>query len=267
MTNLFTRTLREPLLWFLLAGAVLFVVTGRAGERGAGGEIRVTDAERQRLHDQWLVQTGSPPTPVELERLVEQWIREEIYYREALALGLDEGDVIIRRRLVQKLAFLTEDLAAAAEPTADELAAYHARHADRYLQPARASFSHRYFSGQRREDPEAAARAALADPDDAGDPFMLQRTYAARSDAEIAELFGGDFAAALADLPTGEWQGPIRSAYGWHLVRIEERLPARAPALEEVAQRVRADLIQERRTAANEAFFESLRGRYRVVES
>jgi peptidyl-prolyl cis-trans isomerase C len=259
---------REPLVYFLAAGAALFLITGRLGD-GGGQTIVVSDAERTRLAAQWQAQMGRPPTETELNGLVEQWLREEIYYREALALGLDADDVIIRRRLAQKLTFLTEDLGAGGEPDADELRAYYEHHAERYAEPERFTFSHAYFSDERRadarEDAAAALDAASASAAPAGDPFMLQRHYVERSQREIGELFGRDFAAAIVDLDTGGWAGPIRSAYGWHLVRLEARHPPRQPSFDEVASRVGADLRQARRREASEAYYRSLRERYRIV--
>jgi len=260
------RVLREPLLYFLGAGALLFWLTGASSGASDSHDIVVTAAERQRLQDQWTAQVGRAPSTAELARLVDDWTREEIYYREALALGLDDGDVIIRRRLVQKLEFLTQDMAATAEPTLAELTGHYEIHADRYREPERFSFVHRYFSSQ-RPDAETAAHAAAADDGAEGDPFILQRTYAARSEAEIAELFGKEFAAAITALPTGVWSGPVRSAYGWHAVRVDTRIPARLPPLEEIRERVGRDLQQARRDAANAAFYAALRARYRIVES
>lgn len=264
------RLIREPLVYFLLAGAALFLVSA-AFTGDDRGTIVVSAAERTRLADQWQAQIGRPPTETEMNGLVEQWLREEIYYREALALGLDADDVIIRRRLAQKLAFLTEDLAAGDDPGADALRDYYERHAERYTEPARFSFSHAYFSRERRADAHADADAALVglhgDADPGGDPFMLQRRYVERSEREIGELFGRDFAAAVAGLDTtSAWQGPVASAYGWHLVRLEARRPPRQPALDEITARVAADLRQARRRDASDAYYHALRERYRIVQ-
>lgn len=274
------KLLREPLLYFLLAGAALFLITDALGGDTAE-RIVVSDAERARLAAQWQAQMGRPPTDTELDGLIQQWLREEIYYREAKAMGLDEDDVIIRRRLAQKLTFLTEDLATAEAPDEAALRRYYQDNAQRYEEPERWSFAHRYFSGERREQAEADARAALqaltaggesaggesAGGESAGDPFMLQRSYVARSQREIGELFGREFAAAVTDLPVGGWHGPIRSAYGWHLVQVEDREPARQRPFEEVVDQVATDYRQQQRREANEAYFESLLDRYEVVRS
>ncbi|MEQ8860004.1 MAG: peptidylprolyl isomerase [Pseudomonadales bacterium] len=265
-----TKLLREPLLYFLLAGAALFLVADVLGGDDSQ-RIVVTDAERARLSAQWQSQMGRPPTDSELEALVEQWIREEIYYREAVAMGLEEDDVIIRRRLAQKLTFLTEDLATGRSPSEAELRSYYADNAERYSEPERFSFGHRYFSSERREQAQADAQAALATADSEGavqgDPFMLQRSYVERSQREIGELFGREFAAALSELPPGSWQGPVRSAYGWHLVRVEQREPARQLGFDEVIDRVAADYRQQQRREANEAYYQALLARYEIVRS
>jgi hypothetical protein len=269
------KLLREPLLYFLLAGAALFLITDALGG-DAAERIVVSDAERARLAAQWQAQMGRPPTDTELDGLIQQWLREEIYYREAKAMGLDEDDVIIRRRLAQKLTFLTEDLATAAAPDEAALRRYYQDNAERYQEPERWSFSHRYFSGERREQAEADARAALqtlkagdegVGGEDAGDPFMLQRSYVERAQREIGELFGREFAAAVTDLPVGGWHGPVRSAYGWHLVKVEDHEPARQRPFEEVVDQVATDYRQQQRREANEAYFESLLERYEIVRS
>jgi len=266
-----SRLLREPLLYFSIAGAGLFLLSEGVGT-DANRRVVVNEAERQRLSDQWQAQMGRTPTETELDALVEQWIREEIYYREARAMELDEDDIIIRRRLAQKLTFLTEDLAAGRAPQQADLERYYQENSERYTQPERYSFSHRYYSGDRRETAESDARADLAalsepgtDEPPQGDPFMLQRRYAQRSQREIGELFGREFAAALAEIPAGRWQGPIRSAYGWHLVLLEQRLPARQLTFAEAAGQVTTDYRQDQRRQANEAFYQNLRERYEIV--
>ena len=257
--------LKDPLVLFLALGVLIFAAANLGAGDAQDARIEVGEPDLRRLNDQWQAQMGRPPTPQELEGLVEQFIREEVYFREAKRLSLDEGDIIIRRRLVQKLRFLTEDIATGQPAAEDELLAFHAANAGRYLQPERYSFRHRYFSTDRREDARADARAALAAPDNAGDPFMLQRSYAARSAREIGNLFGTGFAEALTALePDDAWQGPVRSAYGWHLVLLEARLPERLPAYEEVAGQVAGDFNMERRERANEDYYRSLLQRYEV---
>lgn len=262
------RYLKDPLTIFLLFGLLIFVAQQLLGTGDAGNyRIDVTIGQQNRILDQWQAQMGRPPTPEEARGLLEQWLKEEILYREAKKLGLDRDDTIIRRRLAQKLTFLNEDLANAEEPSPAELAGYFEANAADYRIPDRFSFEHRYFSSDRRQDAEADARAALDDPDAPGDPFILQKSYVDRSAREIADLFGTGFARALSDLDADRpalWQGPVRSAYGWHLVRITGRTPARDPLLAEVRDAVRRDFLESRRLEANERFYRSLRERYDV---
>ncbi len=260
------KWLKEPLIAFLALGALIFGLANFVGEPAANQVVEVDQAEINRLIEQWRAQMGRAPSEAELDGLVEQFLREEIYYREALRLSLDQGDVIVRRRLVQKLTFLTEDLATSQPPTQAELRAFYQTNLGRYELPKRFSFLHRYFSVDRRDDAQADAVAALADPSISGDPFMLQRAYAERSERKIGVLFGRGFAASVAALtPSPDWQGPIRSAYGWHLVRLEQIQPSRLPPFEDMAVRVAADLNAQHREDANRAFYEQLRSRYQVL--
>ncbi len=266
------KLLREPLIYFLLAGAGIFALGGIFPDDGDDYTIVVSDAEYDRIKDQWQAQMGRTPTDEELGGLVEQWIREEIYYREAIRMGLDRDDIIIRRRLAQKLTFLTEDLAAGATPSPTALQNFFTANAERYTVPDRVSFRHRYFSTDRRADAQADAVAAIAaagvaDDSITGDPFMLQLDYAQRSEREIADLFGSEFASALRQLPTGDWQGPIRSAYGWHAVTIEQRYASHLPAFDTVARKVAIDHKQDLRRVANERYFEALSSRYEIIGS
>ena len=257
--------LKDPLVLFLALGVLIFWIAAIGLGDDGDNLIEVGEPDLNRLNDQWQAQMGRPPTPQELDGLVEQFIREEAYFREAKRMSLDQGDIIVRRRLVQKLRFLTEDIATGQAPAESELLAYYEENADRYRRPTRYTFNHRYFSTDRREDALADARAALAEGNAAGDPFMLQRSYAARSAREIGNLFGTAFAEALAALdPEDGWQGPIRSAYGWHLVHLEARLPDYLPAYAEVANQVSGDFNMERRERANEAYYENLLERYEV---
>lgn len=262
------RMIRDPLFVFLLFGLLVFVLERTLTSSDERDHlIEVTPGVQNQILNQWQAQMGRAPTPDEASGLLDQWLREEIFYREARSLGLDENDTIVRRRLAQKLTFLNEDLANAEAPTHEALAAYHAEHLADYREPERFSFEHRYFSRDRREDAKADATAALEAPEETGDPFILQKAYAARSAREIGDLFGREFAEALAQLnpsAPASWQGPIRSAYGWHLVRLTERSPARDRPLEEVLEAVRRDYQHQRRLDANERFYEALRERYDV---
>ncbi len=274
------RWLREPLLQFLLAGLLLFVVYHQVGPRSGApdpdGRIELTADDLRQIEIAWLAQGREPLSPEQLRHLVEARVREEILYREALALGLDEGDTIVRRRLAQKMEFLFEDVAALRDPTAEELRAWFEKNAERFMLPARATFRHLYFSpdrrGARARDDAARALAKLSgEPVDGPaaaaltDPFMFQDYYGDRSFDEIVRTFGPDFARALFELPSGAWSGPIESGYGWHLVWVDSITPARVPAFEDVEAEVRREWIEGQRAEIRERAFEGIRARYEVV--
>ncbi|TNF80798.1 MAG: peptidyl-prolyl cis-trans isomerase [Gammaproteobacteria bacterium] len=263
------RYLKDPLTLFLAFGLIIFFAERMFSSDSEGDYlIEITPGQQARILDQWQAQMGRPATEQEASGLLEQWIREEIFYREARKLGLDENDTIIRRRLAQKLTFLNEDLANAEPPSETELAEYFQANLSTYLIPERFSFEHRYYSSDRREDAEADARAALAGGEDAGDPFILQKSYAQRSAREIGDLFGREFAEALSGLdrsPPDSWQGPIPSAYGWHLVRLIDAEASREPLMTEVMDAVQRDFLQQRRRTANEDFYQGLKSRYEIV--
>ena len=264
------RWTRDPLFVFLLIGAGVFALHGllRADETRL---ITVTAAQVDGFTALWRTQTGRAPSEAELRALIDDHVREEILVREARRLRLDEGDVIVRRRLAQKLSFLSEDVAALDAPDAAALIAYFEANRRRYETPAVVTFSHIYFSPERREDAAADAARALAtlDPDawrTTGDPFMLGRTYAYATRVRVDKDFGAGFAAAVMAMPAdGTWRGPVESGYGLHLVRVDARAPAQGANYQSVAERVAADFDAERREAANRAYFETLKASYTVV--
>ena len=262
------KHLKDPLVLFLVIGAALFAIDEW---RSAQGEdvIRVGPLDIARLQDQWAVQMGRPPNDEELDALVNAHVREEMLVREALAMGLDENDVIIRRRLAQKLTFLTEDLALLEPASEAELEAFFEENVERYRVAERLTFSHVYFSPDRRDTARADAVAALATLTDAnwrtvGDPFMLRRTYAQVTPADVRKDFGVAFAQTLGGLAGGGWEGPVESGYGFHLVRLEGRTPSRLPAFAKVAARVADDFDSDRRDQANQRYHEELEKQYRV---
>ena len=265
------KRLRDPLVVFLLLGAGVFALDHWME---TGGETRrvveVTEAQVGRLHARWAAQWGRPPTGPELRALIDEAVNEEILYREAQRLGIDREDAIVRRRLAQKLTFLLEDAGDRAAVPAAEVEDYYARHAERYRRPTRTSFDHVFLSADRRTDPAGDAAALLPrvgagdDWKRLGDPFMLARTFADRTDDEIAGLFGAGFADAVSALPAGDWRGPVESTYGMHLVRVGRRSASRSPALAEVRDRVVADLRGERRREQGRAAYRALREDYEV---
>ncbi|MGH0033681.1 MAG: peptidyl-prolyl cis-trans isomerase [Myxococcota bacterium] len=270
------RLLREPLVQFLAIGLAIFALASLWGAREpvADDRIVVTEERVAQLQDAFAKQWRRPPSQDELRGLVDGYVREEALYREGVRMGLDRDDTIIRRRVAQKLSFLVEDLLLPPDPSDADLEAYLERERERFVLPGRVSFEHVYFSESRRGEAAAAdARRVLAelrasadgDASDRGDPFMLGHRHEGVTRADVEGDFGPGFAAALLDLGVGAWQGPVRSAYGLHLVRVSERTPPVPPVLSEVRGGVLAAWLDDHRRRANEDAIARIVERYDVV--
>jgi hypothetical protein len=266
------RLLREPLIHFLLIGALLFVVFSLRQNPVAESPNRiVVDAGQvEQLMAQFRRTWMRPPTPQEVDGLVEGLIRDEVYYREALALGLDKDDPVMRRRLRQKLEFIFEDLTAET-PTAEQLEAYLAENADYFRIEPRVSFQQLYINPDQRPDPIADARELLlgleagADPAESGDPSLLPPGMNLASTTEIARTFGREFADELSRMPPGGWAGPVYSGLGVHLVRVTDREEGRLPELAEVRPIVEREWLAKRRQELKDLSYERLRQGYEIV--
>jgi hypothetical protein len=271
------KLLREPLLHFLLLGAGLFVAFGLAHRRTGPrpGNIVVTQGQIEQLAAGFTRFHRRPPSPDELEGLIRDHVREEVYYREALALGLDRDDANIRRRLRQKMEFISDDVAAMAEPTDEQLRAHLAAHPDAFRIEPRFTFEVVYLDPQRRSESLARDAAHLlarlnqagarADGSTVGDPFLLDHEFEEVASSEVATLFGERFAAKLGELAPRRWEGPIESGYGAHLVCVRERTEGRVPALDEVRDAVRREWANVQRQKASEQFYAGLLARYAVT--
>lgn len=269
---------REPVFHFLAIGAAIFslhTLTATPDISASDYRIVINGGEVARLTNMWEKRWGHPPTAEEFERLIAEQIREEVLYRQALALGLDRDDMVIRRHLRQKFEFLTQDLAVVQEPEAAELTAWFEANRERYRTGTILSFTQIYFNADRRgAAAEEDARLTLAslrggnelsDAVRSGDAQMLDHQYRNRTASEIEALFGGRFVDTLLLLEPGVWVGPVASGYGVHLVRLEALTPGIIPPFEAVAERVRNDWAYEQRQQANEAIFQRLLARYNVV--
>lgn len=207
------------------------------------------------------------------EAEAQRWIRAEVLYREALRLGLDEGDVIVRRRLVQKMEYLLDGMAAIPELSPEALEAYYQTHADRYRRTTAYAFRHLYFSGERGIDVAAErARQALAQlqradaqPEQLGDPYPDGSRYAQLAAARVLQIFGEEFLQELDRAPENVWSGPFRSRHGIHLVLRERTQPPQLPPLDELRSAVARDLIDESRRTQREQRYAQIEARYDVV--
>jgi len=267
------KLLYEPLIHFLILGSILFLVFDLTAETDQPGERRivVTPEQVEQLSAQFSRTWLRPPTPGELDGLVERYVRSEIYYREALAMGLGQDDPYVRNRLALKLEVLLDGLSAEAEPEDGELTRFLEANAERFAEPARLSFRQVYLNPAQHADPAAEAQRLLellrdgVDPGTLGDVSMLIPGLDAASPDEIARQFGEDFAAALVELEPGGWLGPVRSAFGVHLVRVSQRQSARQPALADIREAVLAEWRDQRRREAKEQAYQRLRERYQIV--
>ncbi len=266
----------EPLTRFFAAGAGLFVLYALVGGQAPADDRRIVidRYELEALAALWQAQWRRPPTRDELTRLVVDRVREEVLYREALALDLDENDVLVRRRLAEKLEMALNDVAATAEPSGEALRRYFESHADRYLAPAALTLTHRFFSRDRRGDSaEADARRALealvagATVDD--DSFHAAKSLTLEDAGRLERIFG----TAFSDAVTGHagrpgslraWFGPVPSAYGAHVVRVDAYTAGRPRTLDEVRETVLEDWRRDHVAARESERYAEMRARYEV---
>lgn len=271
------KLLREPLLHFLLLGAGLFLVHGWVGSPlgGEGERVVITQGRIAQLAAGFARMHLRAPDSSELDVLIEDAIREEIYYREAKALALDQDDTIVRRRLRQKLEFVSEDVAPVQAPGDAQLRAYMQSHPEKFRTDTHYSLSQVYLDPQ-QHGPRLAAdmhallarlqrEGAIADVGKLGDALQLEHRYENVPASELVRLFGARFEVALRSLPTNAWQGPVPSGYGVHLVFVEKREGGRAAALEHVRDEVHREWIHDQRRQANDRFYADLRKRYKVT--
>ncbi len=261
--------LREPLLHFVILGGLAFLVHHFVFGASPSTQISSADAPVEQLVEDWLSAQGALPSEEQEAALVQDWVDEEILYRRAIELGLDQNDTIVRRRLVQRMRFLLEDTRRIDPPSDAELQRWLELHQDELAEPAKTSFTQLFFSrGKRGTELATDARAALdalnEDPNAAvdSDPFFRGRSFERATRAEIERAFGAGFAESLAELPLGRWSGPVRSSYGLHLLLVGDRIAATAPKLDEVRKKVEGDWMDAERARLNEEAMSKLRARY-----
>lgn len=276
----FRRWLREPLLHFLLLGMLLFaansfIARGRTGA-GPSKQIEITLDDLRQMAIYFQSQWGRPPTPEEFKGLVESKVKEEVLYREGLEMGLDKDDIIVKRRVEQKMQFLGEDVAAMQQPTPAALKAWYEKHSDQFAFPKRVSFRHLYFSPDHRherahDDAEKALVRLAGQPENSklaatlADPFMFQDYYRELAPDSLVKEFGPQFARSVEKLPAGSWQGPIESGFGWHLVFVDAVVPRRVPVFDEVESDVKKAWLDEQGAQAWEKAYRDMRAKYTVL--
>ena len=269
--------LREPLLHFLIIGAGLFFLFNQISdpEIETDHRITITQSDLDRLAATWLKSMGRPPSAQEREQQLKHYIREQVLYREAMTMGLDQDDVIVRRRLAKKMEYLFNDLSFIAEPTETELSSFLTEHASKFTLPATITFSHIYLDpGKHKQDINKDAEqllkqlketTAAINTIDMGDRSLLPYQFTAARENEIASMFGTAFAKQVFALPDSSWQGPITSEYGVHLIHISSRTEARLPPLAEIRESVTREWRTTKQQEANEIFYQSLYQRYEII--
>lgn len=270
-----SRWIKEPLLHFVLLGAIIFLVYDQVAGRGsAPGEIFISRGQQENLLNTFGRTWQRPPTPEEFQGLLQDYVRQEIAYRESVSMGLDQDDIVIRRRLRQKLELLAEDVASLAAPTDQELQAYLEANAEDFAIEPRLTFRHVYFSRDRRGDDAGQDAAQLlqriagdgpaGDFEQFGDPLPLPFELRDIREGEVARLFGTLFTDGLQGLEVGQWSGPVESGFGLHLVFLEAREAGRLPRLPEVRDAVQREWLSERRREAVDSLYERLAENYSI---
>ena len=269
------KILHEPLTHFFLAGGLVFLLYALIGpDDTSDRQIVIDNSVIERLKSAWQLRTNREPGPEELDGLVADYLYEELFSREARALGLELNDPVIRRRLAQKMNLLAESAAQQAEPGEAELLAWYEAHPELYRTESRLGFKHIYFSHDRPGGSAADDAAALLSRlegsgesvgPDMGDAFMLPREFTDIGRSQLGRLFGDDFAATLFTLRTGSWQGPVPSGYGHHLVYLYGVQDAEPIPFNESRDRVLQDWQRDRTEQAETALLQELKRRYEII--
>ena len=258
--------LKEPLVHFLIVGGLIFAGYTWLDLAPAHEPrmVRVTSAEVSWLKETWTRQWQRPPDDQELRGLVTDYLKEKLLAHEARELGLDENDTVVRRRLAQKMEFLVQDTASLAEPVEDELRQVYASHRDNYTTPVHISFHQIYFKSE-SDASQGLKELQTSGTGDVGDPIMLEREYIRTDEQTVTSLFGPKFAERVFTLEPGPWQGPIESGYGFHLVRIGERVPPELRPFEEVRSQVVSEWHRSQQAKIQAQFFSELLKKYDII--
>jgi hypothetical protein len=272
------KTIREPLFQFFIIGALIYLAYGLFNQdiKEQENVIVITKGEIQWLEDNWVKTRNRPPSSDERQGLINQHVRQKVMYKTAVEMGLDQDDMIIERRMVQKLEFLTSDIMTTPEPQAGELEKYYRDSQMEYKTSSAITITQIFF------DPDKRERRTLTDAENAlkilrkrgepnnrdtgfGDVFMLQSYYSMISDVELAKLFGRAFASEVFTLEPGNWYGPLLSGYGTHLLYVHELREGTLPAFEEISDVVKVDWEKKKLEELNDLYEEGLLSRYEII--
>ncbi|MGI9520638.1 MAG: peptidyl-prolyl cis-trans isomerase [Hyphomicrobiaceae bacterium] len=263
------RILQEPLVHFLVAGCILFALFSLTGEADSVAKDRIIVSSRKvaQIVSTFEATWRRKPTDQELWRLIDDYVREEIYVREALALGLDQNDTVIRRRLRQKMEFMSASFASEIEPDEATLRAYFQKNSEKYKTESAVEFEHIFLGAQATAEEISRVRSAL---DDGQDPRVLSKQTLIPPGLKMSVktsvdgVFGTGFFDALIQLPLNEWQGPIQSGYGLHFVRLTARRVPLVPRFEEVRKRVLEDWRRSNIARIKKDNFDRMSARYEI---
>ncbi len=270
---------KEPLFHFIVAGIVLFFIFGLFGSSGSTNEktIQISTGQIDLMHTHWTRQLGRPPTKTELQGLIDDHIREEILMQEALAMGLDKDDIIIRRRLAQKMEFVSGDMLTVKEPTIDEIKAYYETHLEEMKEPGEVSFLQIFFSVDKRK-PEASELLANSlksklnkldvseiDLTKYGDRTMIRPDYIdLQADRLITEFGETEIIDHVLSTQLNKWAGPFSSNFGLHIIYVLDRKPGYIPEFEDVSEKIKRGMIEDRKEKLDKKFMAKLRERYTI---
>jgi len=273
------KILKSPLVYFFVLGFVVFGLHSFLNRTNQDDEdpftVEVTSADIEWIRSSWEARMKRQPMQKELQGLVNRFIRDEILYREALAMDLDDRDLVIQRRLVQKLTFVFEDIAETMEPTDDELKKYMQDNQEKYRIPDIISFTQVYFNPSKRKDAMEEAKTALARlkqaesaPEAAvslGDAIMIDAFFRQKTPYEVARILGKEFADQLFSIDEKGWQGPIRSTFGLHLVYISDHIASRMPEFENIRKNVQYDFMYDRKKKVIDSAYNAMKSRYTIL--
>ena len=279
MRNSLFGLFKEPLIQFLLIGACIYgayALFGAPEEDFRDTRVHVDARRINSFISEWESRWNRPPTRDEINGLIQSYIKEDVLYRQAVSMGLNEDDPITRRRMAQKLEFLTSDLASMVEPAEGELERYFNESSELYQKPDLISFYQVFFNPDIREastlDDAAEVLAQLQKQGEPGpesllvsDRFMVPNEFVAVTELGVSRQLGKDFAQSVMNLEEGSWHGPIVSGYGVHLVYVFDFEASPPAVFAEVRDAVFENWQLERRTDFNAEFLENLKSRYEIV--
>ncbi len=273
------RIIKSPLIYFFVLGFVVFGLHSYLNRTIQDDKdpftVEVTSADIEWIRSSWEARMKRQPVQHELQGLINRYIRDEILFREAMAMDLDDRDLVIQRRLVQKLTFVFEDLAETMEPKDDELKNYMHENQEKYRIPEMMSFTQVYFNPSKRKNVMEEAKTVLARlkqaeraPEEAvslGDAIMIDASFRQKSPDEVARVLGKEFTDELFSIDEKGWQGPVRSTFGLHLVYISDRIASRMPEFENIRKNVQYDFMYDRKKEVIDSAYKALKSRYTIL--